>query len=154
MKPDFPAVGYKLATAAVALCAAGAASAQFAMAPAPTPNAALRPSSAHTAKAYRSDGARHLYAIYGKHIYKGRMPPLLYGIAVVETEIDENGQVLDVNIIRQPAAAEVGPWVVEMIRKSGPVPPPVQMGRVKYMDVWLVHKSGRFQLDTLTEGQN
>jgi hypothetical protein len=24
---------------------------------------------------------------------------------------------------------------------------------VKYLDIWLVHKSGRFQLDTLTEGQ-
>jgi hypothetical protein len=24
---------------------------------------------------------------------------------------------------------------------------------VKYTDIWLVHKSGRFQLDTLTEGQ-
>ncbi len=82
------------------------------------------------------------------------MPPLLYGIAVVETEIDENGQILDVNIIRKPAAPEVGPWVVEMIKKSGPFPPPARMGRVKYLDVWLVHKSGKFQLDTLTEGQN
>jgi protein TonB len=154
MKPIFPAIGYKFAVAALVLSAAGAASAQFAMAPAPTPNAALKPSSAHTAKAYRTDGAKHIYAMYGKHIYKGRMPPLLYGIAVVETEIDENGQVLDVNIIRKPAAAEVGPWVVEMIKKSGPFPPPLQMGRVRYTDVWLVHKSGKFQLDTLTEGQN
>jgi len=27
------------------------------------------------------------------------------------------------------------------------------MGNTKYLDIWLVHKSGRFQLDTLTEGQ-
>jgi len=27
------------------------------------------------------------------------------------------------------------------------------MGRVTYTDTWLWHKSGRFQLDTLTEGQ-
>jgi protein TonB len=154
MKPTFSAAGYKFAFAAFVLCAAGAASAQFAMAPSPTPNSALRPSAAQTAKAYRGDGAKHLYAVYRQHIYKGRMPPLLYGVAVVETEIDENGQVLDVSIVRKPAAPEVGPWVVEMIKKSGPFPPPARMGRVKYLDVWLVHKSGKFQLDTLTEGQN
>jgi protein TonB len=27
------------------------------------------------------------------------------------------------------------------------------MGKVTYTDVWLWHSSGRFQLDTLTEGQ-
>jgi protein TonB len=155
MKPNFSA-GYKFkfALAAFVLCAADAASAQFAMAPSPTPSSALKPSAAQTAKAYRGDGAKHLYTVYRQHIYKGRMPPLLYGIAVVETEIDENGQILDVNVIRKPAAPEVGPWVVEMIKKSGPFPPPARMGRVKYLDVWLVHKSGKFQLDTLTEGQN
>jgi hypothetical protein len=153
MNPQRPAIGYKLVLAALTLGAAGAASAQFAMAPAPTPNAALRPSIAQTAKDYRADGARHLYAVYARHIYKGRMPPLLYGIAIVETEIDENGNVLDISIVRKPAAPEVGPWVVEMIRKSGPFPPPARMGRVRYLDIWLVDKSGRFQLDTLTEGQ-
>ena len=152
MKLDFSAPGYKFALAALVLCAAGSASAQFAMAPSPSPTA-LKPSAAQTAKAYRGDGAKHLYAVYRQHIYKGRMPPLLYGVAVVETEIDENGQVIDVNIVRKPAAPEVGPWVVEMIKKSGPFPPPSKMGRVKYLDIWLVHKSGKFQLDTLTEGQ-
>jgi len=27
------------------------------------------------------------------------------------------------------------------------------MGGTRYTDIWLVDKSGRFQLDTLTEGQ-
>jgi hypothetical protein len=56
-------------------------------------------------------------------------------------------------MVRKPAAPEVGPWVMEMIRKSGPFPKPTGMGRVRYLDIWLVHKSGKFQLDTLTEGQ-
>ena len=112
-----------------------------------------RPSPAATPLEYRSDGARHLYAAYGKQIHKGKMPPLLYGIAIIETDIDGNGHVRNVRVVRQPAAAEVGPWAVAMIEKASPFPAPGRMGAVKYTEIWLVDKSGRFQLDTLTEGQ-
>ena len=131
---------------------AGSAQAQFNQAPS-VGGAFQRPSPAETALEYRSDGARHLYAAYGKHIHKGKMPPLLYGIAIVETEIDAQGQVRDVRVVRPPAAPEVGPWVVEMIKKASPFPAPQRMGGVKYTEIWLVHKTGSFQLDTLTEGQ-
>jgi len=78
---------------------------------------------------------------------------LLYGVAVIETEIDEAGNIVNVTMVRKPAAPEVGPWAMEMIRKSAPFPPPGRMGHVRYLEIWLVHKSGKFQLDTLTEGQ-
>ena len=126
--------------------------AQFMTTP-PVGGAFQRPSPAETALEYRSDGARHLYAAYGKHIHKGKMPPLLYGVAIIETEIAADGAVKNVRVVRQPAAAEVGPWAVEMIKKASPFPPPARMGEVKYTEIWLVDKSGRFQLDTLTEGQ-
>jgi len=42
---------------------------------------------------------------------------------------------------------------VEMIKKASPFPAPEKMGAVRYTEIWLVDKSGRFQLDTLTEGQ-
>ena len=126
--------------------------AQFNTTP-PVGGAFQRQSAAETALEYRSDGARHLYAAYGKQIHKGKMPPLLYGIAIIETEIAADGAVKSVRVVRQPAAAEVGPWAVEMIKKASPFPPPSRMGEVKYTEIWLVDKSGRFQLDTLTEGQ-
>lgn len=129
------------------------ASAQFANPPAPTGKPAERASNATNPKEYRRDGARHIYAQYGAHIYKGKLPPLLYGVAITETEIDSKGNVVNVTMVRKPAAPEVGPWVMEMIRKSGPFPQPAKMGNVRYLDIWLVHKSGKFQLDTLTEGQ-
>jgi hypothetical protein len=132
--------------------AASMAAAQFDSTPAPSGKAAER-SSATSAKDYRRDGARHIYAQYAGHIYKGKLPPLLYGVAIIETEIDESGNVVNVTMVRKPAAPEVGPWAMEMIRKSGPFPKPTGMGRVRYLDIWLVHKSGKFQLDTLTEGQ-
>ena len=129
------------------------AQAQFAMVPSPLPASGVS-SDADSDEAYRADAAKHLYASYPMRVFKGRMPPLLYGIMVVETEVDAQGQILDVRVRRPPAAPEVAPWVVAMIRKAGPFPPPARLGKAVYVDIWLVHKSGNFQLDTLTEGQN
>ena len=146
----------RAALAALALLAGLAwqpAAAQFAMVPAPLP-ASPQPSAAESDRDYRADAARHLYATYPMRIYKGRLPPLLHGVAVVETVVDADGAVLDVRMRRPPAAPEVGPWLVQMVRKAGPFPPPARLGRAVYTDVWLVHKSGQFQLDTLTEGQD
>ena len=43
--------------------------------------------------------------------------------------------------------------ILRTVRAAAPYPAPVRMGRVTYTDTWLWEKSGRFQLDTLTEGQ-
>ncbi|MBP7665550.1 MAG: energy transducer TonB [Burkholderiaceae bacterium] len=130
-----------------------AAHAQFSLVPSPLGGAGTA-SEADNDLAYRRDAARHIYASYPMRIYKGRMPPLLYGVMIVDTEVDAQGQILDVRVRRPPAAPEVGPWVVAMIRKAGPFPAPAKLGKAVYTDIWLVHKSGNFQLDTLTEGQN
>ena len=145
-------------SAALALCLLGGllgapAQAQFAMAPAPllvTPPS----SEAGSDQDYKRDAARHLYAAYPMRIYKGRMPPLLYGVAIVETDVEADGSVVDVRMRRPPGAAEVGPWIQQMIRKAAPFPAPAKIGKATYVDIWLVHKGGNFQLDTLTEGQN
>jgi periplasmic protein TonB len=139
--------------ATVALAGASA-QAQFAAVPQPQKVAALQPSDAPTAKAYRIDAARHIYGAYPAHILKGKVPPLVYAILVTETEIDARGKVLKVRVLRQPAAArEVTPWVVSMIHRASPLPPPARIGRVKFVEVWLVDKSGQFQVHSLTEGQ-
>lgn len=137
------------------LSAAQAALAQFSMVPAPLLPGPPRESAAEIEKEYRIDAARHIYAAYPMRVYRGKVPPLIYSVMVVETEIDATGQVLNVNIVRKPAADEVAPWVVAMIRRAAPFPPPVRMagGKVSYTDIWLVDKSGLFQVDTLTEGQ-
>ncbi len=138
-----------------AVLLAAPARAQFSMVPAPLTSEPPRASQAEDEKAYRLDAARHIYAAYPMRIMRGKMPPLLYGVMMVETEIDAQGQVLDVQVIRKPAAPEVGPWVLAMIRRAGPFPPParVNASSVKFMEIWLVDKSGLFQLDALTEGQ-
>jgi periplasmic protein TonB len=131
----------------------GLARGQFLVVPIPLP-VERRSSDADSDQAYRKDGARHIYATLPTHIYKGRLPPLLYGIAITETDIDAEGNVIDVRLLREPAAAEVGPWIRSLIRRMGPYPSPLKLGRVTYTEIWLVHKSGNFQLDTLTEGQD
>ena len=49
---------------------------------------------------------------------------------------------------------EVMREIERTIRQASPFPAPVRMGRVVYNDTWLWHSSGKFQLDTLTEGQD
>jgi periplasmic protein TonB len=141
------------ALALAGVFAAPSAFAQFQAAPAAQKSKLQAPSAATSAQAYKKDGAKHLYAAYAKQIHKGKLPPLLYGIAIIETTIGPQGEVQDVRVVRQPAAAEVTPWAVGMIKAAAPFPAPAKMGSVTYSDIWLVHKSGRFQLDTLTEGQ-
>ena len=39
------------------------------------------------------------------------------------------------------------------VRQAAPYPVAVKLGKVTYTDTWLWDRSGKFQLDTLTEGQ-
>ncbi len=129
--------------------------AQFSMVPAPL-CAPPRDSANDVEQEYRIDAARHLYACYPMRIYRGKLQPLLYGVMMVETEIDATGKVLDIHVVRKPAADEVAPWVLAMIRRAAPYPAPVKMvgGTIKFTEVFFVDKSGLFQTMSLTEGQN
>jgi len=124
-------------------------------APAPQPELTGPASNANTARAYRKDAAAHLYALHKDQIYKGRMPPLLYAVGVLQVDVDQRGQVQNVSWMRAPRhAPEVMAKIEKMVRDAAPYPRPAHLGRVTYTDTWLWHKSGRFQLDTLTEGQD
>lgn len=114
-----------------------------------------RSSGATTPRAYRSDGATHVYGLNADKIFKGKMPPLLYAIGVLSVEIDRVGRVTRLDWMRAPKhAPEVVAEIERMVRSAAPFPAPTRMGKVVYTDTWLWHKSGKFQLDTLTEGQN
>jgi len=111
-------------------------------------------SSATNARAYRADAAAHLYKQNADRIYKGKMPPLLYAIGVLQVEVDAHGNLRSMHWMRAPShAPEVVAEIERTVRAAAPFPAPAHMGHVVYTDTWLWHKSGRFQLDTLTEGQ-
>jgi hypothetical protein len=148
--------GLAVAAALSLLVAAGAARAQFAMVPAPALPAAPEPSAAADERAYRADAARHVYRAYASRIFRGKLPPMMYAVMITDTEIDADGTVRSVTVARPPAAAkEVTPWVMALIRGASPFPAPRQFGEagVVWREIWLVDKSGRFQVDSLTEGQ-
>lgn len=156
------------AAAAAAVVSACKTAPEF---PAPTPAAAPEPvgvvgpitaargsarsSSAPSPKAYRQDGASHLYGLNAERIYKGRLPPQLYAVGVLNIEIDRSGRVTKLDWLRAPRhAPEVMAEIEQFVRSASPFPAPTRLGKVVYTDTWLWHQSGKFQLDTLTEGQD
>jgi hypothetical protein len=83
------------------------------------------------------------------------MPPLLYAVGVLSVELDKVGRVKRLDWMRAPRhAPEVIAEIERTVRSAAPFPAPARMGGVVYTDTWLWHISGKFQLDTLTEGQN
>jgi len=119
------------------------------------PSMMIKTSAATTAREYRVDAAHHIYAMNQDRVWKGRMPPLLYAVGVLQVEVDGRGNVRNLNWMRAPRhAPEVMAEIEKTVRAAAPYPVPARMGHVVYTDTWLWHKSGRFQLDTLTEGQD
>lgn len=104
---------------------------------------------------YRRDAARHIYRRLPARIYKGKLPPMLKAVVVVNIHIEPSGHVGHIDWVRVPKhAPEVKQEIEQAIIQSAPFPAPAHSKRVRYTDTWLWHKSGRFQLDTLTEGQH
>jgi hypothetical protein len=132
----------------------GAALAQFNMVPPPLCRAPAAAASADAA-AYRVEASRHVYDCFPGRVYPDVLPPLVYGIVSVETEIDDRGRIVALNVLRRPAAEEVEPWVLAMLRRAAPYPAPVKLpgGTARFIETFLVDRSGLFQTLALTEGQ-
>lgn len=89
-----------------------------------------------------------------REFLKANCPPLLYAVGVLQVQLDRRGQVTATQWMRAPQhAPEVMADIERTVRQAAPFPAPTKLGQVTYTDTWLWHKSGRFQLHTLTEGQ-
>ena len=111
-------------------------------------------SSARNSADYRKDAAHHIYQRLPERIFKGKLPPMLKAVVVVDVHIDPSGQVGRIDWVRVPKhAPEVKLDIEQAIRQSAPFPAPKYLRQVSFTETWLWHRSGRFQLDTLTEGQ-
>jgi periplasmic protein TonB len=110
---------------------------------------------ARNAQDYRKDAASHLYAKHSHQIYKGRLPPMLEAVGVLNVDIDRQGGVKAIHWMRAPRhVPQVMKEIERLVKAAAPYPVPQHLSQVTYTDVWLWHKSGKFQLDTLTEGQD
>jgi len=111
-------------------------------------------SKARSDREFRKDAARHIYEQNAHRIYSGRLPPLLKAVGVMDVVVDRGGNVLRVEWRRAPKhAPDVIKEIERTVMAAAPYPAPIHLGQATYTDTWLWDKSGRFQLDTLTEGQ-
>ena len=138
----------------VAAWAAMPAAAQFNMVPPPQCPAPTSAAST-TEVAYRLEAARHVYDCFPGRIYNGVLPPLIFGIMTIEAEIGDKGQLINVNVVRKPAADVIEPWVLAMLRRAAPFPAPARLpgATVRFVETFFVDRSGLFQTHSLTEGQ-
>lgn len=145
----------RFVAAAALVAAQGAAGAtELAYFSEPMQGGMQKVSMAGDSRSYKLDAARHIYAAYASRIFKGRLPPLIHAVVVVETTVDSSGVPRDVKVVRGPShAPDVTAAVIEMIRRAG-LPAHGLASGMKFTEIWLVNKDGRFQLDSLTEGQN
>ncbi len=103
---------------------------------------------------YRLRAARHVYNQHAAHLYSGPLPPLLQAVGVLNIEIGTQGEVRGLNWQRAPShVPEVMRRIEQLIHQAAPFPVPQHPHSVTYTETWLWHKSGRFQLHTLSEGQ-
>lgn len=80
---------------------------------------------------------------------------MLHAVGVLDVDLDRQGQIKRLHWRRAPRhAPEVMAEIERTVRAAAPFPVALRLGALTYTDVWLWHKSGRFQLDTLTEGQD
>ena len=107
------------------------------------------------ARLSRRCGAPHLRVVPSR-IYKGRLPPLIHGVVVVETTVDASGHAARRQGRARPVARarrdRRGDRDDQARRPAAGADAPRR--RVRFTEIWLVHKDGRFQLDALTEGQD
>lgn len=124
--------------------------------PEPTPSTQTLPraSTAANAREYRRDAARHVYDANKERIFGGKLPPMLYAVGTLEVNVDARGKVVSMHWLRAPRhAPEVVAEIERTVLEASPFPAADRLGKVTWTDTWLWDKSGRFQLDTLTEGQ-
>ena len=113
-----------------------------------------QPSNAATPRDYKRAAAAHIYEINGARIHGGKLPPLLYAIGTLQVHLDANGKVASLHWLRAPShAPEVIAEIVRTVLAASPFPVAARLGPVVWTDTWLWDDAGRFQLDTLSEGQ-
>ena len=80
---------------------------------------------------------------------------MVLAVGVIHIDIDPRGEVAALHWARVPRnAPRVAQEIEQLVRAAAPYPAPVHMGSVTYTEIWLWDKSGHFQLDTLTQGQD
>ena len=114
-------------------------------APAPAPAPYMRP--ARTADEYKHQMGLRLVAANPKITYTKRAPDVLMGIPVLEVEVNADGSVRHISVLRTPPeAGETVQVAIDAIKRAAPFGDPSQVPRPwKFLQVFLFDYEGHFK---------
>jgi hypothetical protein len=115
--------------------------------PAPAPGLApyLRP--ARTVDEYKRQMGLRLVAANPAITYTKRAPDILWGIPILEVEVNADGSVRHISVVRTPAeAGETVQMAIDAVRRAAPFGDASQVPRPwKFLQVFLFDYDGRFK---------
>jgi protein TonB len=116
-----------------------------------------RESNARTLDGYKRDAARRIYFRSTPKLYDGAPPPLLKSIVVLSLEIDAQGAIKQLKMIRSNGFRDLEQRAMQSVRDAAPLPIPreglLKRGRLEYYETWLFRDDDRFQIRSLAEPQ-
>lgn len=116
-----------------------------------------RDSDARTVDGYKRDAARRVYYRSTRQLYDGPPPPLLKSVVVLSIEVDRDGDVKDVRVVRSNGLRDLERAAIGSVRDASPLPRPhdriVKRNRVGFYETWLFRDDGRFQIRSLADAQ-
>ena len=122
-------------------------------APAPAPRAAPTPAPApymrpaRTVDEYKRQMGLRLVAANPSITYTRRAPDMLMGIPILEVEVNADGSVRHISVVRTPAeAGETVQVAIDAVRRAAPFGDASQVPRPwKFLQVFLFDYDGRFK---------
>jgi len=115
--------------------------------PAPAPPTAPYMRPARTVDEYKRQMGVRLIAANPGITYTKRAPDILMGIPILEVEVNADGTIRHINVIRTPAEApETVPVAIEALKRAAPFGDASQVPRPwKFLQVFLFDYDGHFK---------
>jgi hypothetical protein len=115
--------------------------------PAPVPRAVPYMRPARTAEEYKHQMGLRLVAANPGITYTKRAPDILMGIPILEVEVNADGSVRHIAVVRTPAeAGETVQVAIDAVRRAAPFGDASQVPRPwKFMQVFLFDYDGHFK---------
>jgi hypothetical protein len=123
-------------------------------APAPAaPAAAPSPSSARNWDQYRLAAAHRITAANAGHTYDGKPPEVLLAIPVMEIELNADGSIRRIDVMRYPRQAkDTVPLAVEAIKRGAPFGDVSRLPKPwKFTETFLYNDDRKFKLRSLDQ---
>ncbi len=108
-----------------------------------------QPSPSRSWDEFKRNAARRMVAGSPKFAYMSKPPPMLYAIAILEVEVDAQGQVRDISVVRKPAKDDAQDTIdiaMAAIRRAGPYGDVSHLPRPwKWSEVFLFNDNRQFK---------